>query len=154
MGKTAREIINVGLIADLTRAYADEWLAYYLYDFLAQSVSGDLYPQLKDMLEETAKAEYEHANELADMIVKLGGKLIGDPTDLGKKANFPAIVPPDMIDFEAVVTILAESEANAIKVYNELALKTKDMDIPVYQLVAHILSEEISHEESFENLVR
>ena len=50
MGKTAREIIEVSLIEDLTKAYCDEILAWYLYTFMASSVGGNLYPQLKEML--------------------------------------------------------------------------------------------------------
>ena len=154
MGKTFRELSTPSIVAELVKANADEWLAYYLYNFLAQSVSGNLYPELKDMLEETAKAEYEHANELADMIVKLGGKLIGDPMTLEDMANFPAIIPPDKIDLESVCEILAESEANAIRIYDGLAKKTKDTDPVIYNLISHILTEEVDHEERIENLKR
>ena len=154
MGKTLREISSPEIVSELIKANADEWLAYYLYNFLAQSISGSLYPQLKEMLEETAKSEYEHANELADMIVKLGGKLIADPMSLEENANSPSIIPTGEINLETVCEIIAESEANAIRIYNALALKTKDTDIAVYKLVSHILSEEIDHEEMFENLTK
>ena len=152
MGKTLREITNPEIVNELIKANADEWLAYYLYNFLAQTVSGNLYPELRKLLEDTAAQECEHANELADMIVKLGGSLIGDPMSLEKMANFPAIIPPEKISLIDVCDILAESEANAIRIYNALALKTKDTDIAVYNLVSDILSEEIDHEEIFENL--
>ena len=154
MGKTLREISTQGIVDDLIKAHADEWLAYYLYNFLAQSVSGPLYPQLKKMLEDIAKSEYEHANELADMIVKLGGKLIADPNELEKNANFPVIIPSGKLDLSSICSIVAESESTAIKTYNDLALKTKDSDIAVYNLISHILSEEIDHEEMFENLTK
>lgn len=153
MGKTAREITNLEIVSELVKAYADEWLAYYLYTFLAQSVNGNLYPQLKTMLEETAKEEYEHAGKLADLIVKLGGETVRDPMTLEENANFPAIVPVGDIDLDNVCGILAESEANAIRIYNALALKTKDSDVAVYSLVSEILSDEIDHEELFENLM-
>lgn len=152
MGQTARSIVDVNIVNDLIKANCDEWFAYYLYVFMANTVSGALYPQLKEMLEEIAKSEYEHAQELADMIVKLGGKPIADPMDLEDNANNPVIVSPDVLTLESVCATVAESEANAIIVYNELARKTKDTDIATYQLVAHILSEEITHEEMFENL--
>ena len=154
MGKTLIELSTQGIVDELIKANADEWLAYYLYNFLAQSVSGNLYPEIKDMLEETAKQEYEHANELADLIVKLGGKLIGDPVRLEDMANFPAIVPPDQITLDVVCEIIAESEANAIRIYNALSIKTKDTDPTIYALVSDILTDEIDHEESFENLKR
>lgn len=154
MGVTARQIAGQDIVADLIRANADEWLAYYLYDFLAQSIGGNLYPQLKSMLEKLSESEKEHADELADMIVKLGGKLISDPMSLEDNANNPVIVPPEKLDLDSVCAVIAESEANAIAIYNDLALKTKDTNIPVYSLVSHILSEEIDHEELFENLKR
>lgn len=152
MGKTARQIVDENIVQDLIKANCDEWLAYYLYVFMANTISGVLYPQLKDMLEEIAKAEYEHAQELADMIVKLGGKPISDPMELEDNANNPVIVPTEPLTLESVMKAVAESEAGAIIVYNDLARKTKDSDIATYQLVAHILGEEITHEEMFENL--
>jgi ferritin-like protein len=91
---------------------------------------------------------------LADIIVKLGGKLINDPMELENKANFPVIVPPDNVTLDVVCKILAESEANAIRIYSELAKKTKDSDPVIYRLISEILSEECSHEEDFENLTK
>jgi bacterioferritin len=152
MGVTARSIVDNNIVNELVKAYADEILAWYLYNFMANTISGALYPQLKEMLEEIAKSEYEHASELADMIVKLGGKPISDPMDLEDNANNPVIVAEEPLTLETVCKAVAESEANAIITYNDLARKTKDTDIATYQLVAHILSEEITHEELFENL--
>ena len=154
MGKTLRELSSPDIVSELIRAHADEILAWYLYYFLAQNVAGNLYPELKEMLEETAKSELEHASELADMIVKLGGKIISDPCELEAGANFPVIIPPDTIDLNSVCEIIAESESNAIRIYDGLAKRTKDTDPAVYELVSHILSEEIDHEELFENLTK
>ena len=154
MGKTLIEISTQGLVDELIKAHADEILAWYSYYFLAQNVSGNLYPQLKTMLDETAKEELEHASELADIIVKLGGKIISDPSALEDGANFPVIVPPEQITLESVCEIVAEAEANAIRNYSELAKRTKDTDPVVYSVVSEILSEETDHEEDFENLTR
>ena len=49
--------------------------------------------------------------------------------------------------------IVAEAEAGAIEVYSKLAKKTFGKDNVTYQLVSHILSEEVEHEEIFENLL-
>jgi ferritin-like protein len=38
-------------------------------------------------------------------------------------------------------------------VYNKISKKTLGKDNVTYQLVTHILSEEVSHEETFENLL-
>jgi len=152
MSKTLQSITDKSIVNDLVKAYADEWLAYYLYSFMASVVSGELYPQLKDMLEEIAKEEYTHSEEIADLIVKLGGKPIADPMSLEDMANNPVVIPSDDLDLNSVCEAVAQSESGAIKVYNELALKTKDKDIVVFTKVQEILSEEVSHEEMFENL--
>jgi bacterioferritin len=48
---------------------------------------------------------------------------------------------------------VTDAEAGAIDVYNKIAKKTFGKDNVTYQLVTHILSEEVEHEEIFENLL-
>ena len=46
MGKQARAIVDLSLkdlIKDLNKAYCDEWLAFYLYWYMAQAVEGKGY---------------------------------------------------------------------------------------------------------------
>ena len=45
-----------------------------------------------------------------------------------------------------------DAEGGAIEVYRKIAKKTFGKEDVVYQLVTHILSEEVTHEEMFENL--
>ena len=157
MGKQARAIVDLSLkelIKDLNKAYADEWLAHYLYWYMAQIVSGKAYEDIQEMLNKLAKDEMEHATELADLIIKLGDAPIANPMDLEKNANFPYAMPPkNTADINRIIRIVAEAEAGAIEVYNKLAKKTFGKDNVTYQLVTHILSEEVSHEEMFENLL-
>jgi bacterioferritin len=157
MGKQARAIADVSLkelVHDLNKAYADEWLAFYLYWYMAQTVSGRAYEDMKEMLEKVAKDELEHATELADLIVKLGGLPIANMTDLEKNANAPYTMPPkNAADINRIIRIVTEAEATAIEVYNKIAKKTLGKDHVTYQLVTHILSEEVDHEEIFENLM-
>jgi len=157
MGKQARAIVDLSLkdlVKDLNKAYCDEWLAYYLYWYMAQIVSGRAYEDVKEMLEKLAKDELEHATELADLIVKLGDVPVSNPMDLEKGANAPYLTPPkNTADINRIIRIVAEAEAGAIEVYNKLAKKTLGKDHLTYQLVTHILSEEVDHEEIFENLL-
>jgi len=157
MGKQARAIADVSLkelVHDLNKAYADEWLAFYLYWYMAQTVSGRAYEDMKEMLEKVAKDELEHATELADLIVKLGGLPIANMTDLEKNANAPYTMPPkNTADINRIVRIVTEAEATAIEVYNKISKKTLGKDHVTYQLITHILSEEVDHEEIFENLM-
>jgi bacterioferritin len=157
MGKQARAIADVSLkelVHDLNKAYADEWLAFYLYWYMAQTVSGRAYEDMKEMLEKVAKDELEHATELADLIVKLGGLPIANMTELEKNANAPYAMPPkNAADINRIIRIVTEAEAGAIEVYNKIAKKTLGKDHVTYQLITHILSEEVDHEEIFENLM-
>jgi len=157
MGKQARAIVDLSLkdlVKDLQKAYADEWLAYYLYWYMAKTVSGRAYEDMQEMLEKVAKDELEHAGELADLITKLGDVPVANPMDLEKSANSPYLTPPkNTADINRIIRIVTEAEAGAIEVYNKIAKKTFGKDNVTYQLVTHILSEEVSHEEMFENLL-
>lgn len=157
MGKKAREIVDLSLkelAKDLNKAYCDEWLAFYLYWYMAQTVSGRAYEDIKEMLEKLAKDELEHAGELADLIIKLGDVPLANPMELEKNANAPYLLPPkNTTDINRIIRIVAEAEAGAIEVYNKIAKKTLGKDNVTYQLVTHILSEEVTHEEMFENLL-
>ena len=157
MGKQGRAIVEVSLkdlVKDLNKAYADEWLAFYLYWYMAQTVSGRAYEDISEMLGKLAKEELEHATELADLIVKLGDAPIANPMDLEKNANAPYLMPPkNTADINRIIRIVTEAEAGAIEVYSKIAKKTLGKDHVTYQLVTHILSEEVNHEEIFENLL-
>ncbi len=156
MGKQARAIVDLSLkelLKDLNKAYCDEWLAFYLYWYMAQTVSGRVYEDMREMLEKIAKDELEHAGELADLITKLGDVPVANPMDLEKGANSAYLMPPkNTADINRIIRIVTEAEAGAIEVYNKIAKKTFGKDNVTYQLVTHILSEEVSHEEMFENL--
>ena len=157
MGKQARAIVDLSLkelVKELNKAYADEWLAFYLYWYMAQVVSGRAYEDIQEFLNKLAKDELEHAKELADLIIKLGDAPTANPMDLEKNANFPYLSPPkNTSDINRIIRIVTESEANAIEVYNKIAKKTLGKDNVTYQLITHILSEEVDHEEIFENLL-
>jgi len=157
MGKQARAIVDLSLkdlVKDLNKAYADEWLAFYLYWYMAQTVSGKGYEDMAEFLNKVAKDELEHATELADLITKLGDVPVANPMDLEKNANAPYLMPPkNTADYNRIIRIVTEAEAGAIEVYNKIAKKTLGKDHVTYQLVTHILSEEVGHEEMFENLM-
>ena len=157
MGKQARAIVELSLkdlVKDLNKAYCDEWLAFYLYWYMAQIVSGRAYEDMQEFLNKIAKDELEHAQELADLIIKLGDMPISNPMELAKNANSPYIMPPkNTADINRMIRIVTEAEAGAIEVYNKIAKKTLGKDNVTYQLVTHILSEEVEHEEMFENLM-
>lgn len=157
MGKQAREIVDLSLkdlVHDLNKAYADEWLAFYLYWYMSQVVSGHAYKDIQEMLTKLAQDELEHARELADLIIKLGDLPIANPMELEKNANAPYLMPPkNTADLNRIIRIVTEAEAGAIEVYHKIARKTFGKDDLTYQLITHILAEEVTHEECFENLL-
>jgi len=156
MGKQATKIVGLNvkeLIKDLNRAYCDEWLAYYSYWYMAQIVTGMGYEDMSEFLEKTAKDEAEHAEEIANRILELGGLPLSNPTELEKNANAPYPVPPkDTSDYKNFIEVVLDAEATAITVYNKIASKTQGRDHVTYQLITHILAEEVGHEERFEDL--
>lgn len=158
MGTKGTQIVELDvaeLIADLNRAYADEWLATYSYNYMGQVVTGrPAAVHLAELLKDTAKDELEHQEELAERIAQLGGKPLADVTKLVETSNAGYPAPPaDEKDFEAIVKTVIEAERGAIEVYNKLAQKTHGKDPITYQLIVHILGEEVEHETEFEMLL-
>jgi bacterioferritin len=156
MGKHGRAIVEISLkevIKDLHKAYADEWLAFYLYWYIAQTVTGRMYAHIQELMNKLAADELEHAKELAERITKLGDVPPAHPAELEKAANFPYVLPPkNTSDINRIIRIVQEAEAGAIDVYSRIAKKTLGRDHLTYQLVTHILAEEVTHEDIFENL--
>jgi bacterioferritin len=155
MGTKGTQIVELDvaeLLADLNRAYADEWLAVYAYTHMAQVVTGR--PAAKNLakaLEDTAKDELEHQGELAERIGQLGGKPLGDISKLVEASNDGYPMPPaNEKDFEAIVKTVIAAERGAIEVYNKLVRKTDGKDPVTHALIVHILSEEVEHEAEFE----
>lgn len=157
MGKKAREIVGINLkelIKDLDRAYCDEWLAYYAWWYMAQAVEGKGYEDMQEFLNKIAKDELEHAQELAERIIELGGLPTNKPANLEKNANaaYPGVMKK-LSDYDEIIKLVTDAEAGAIEVYQKIAKKTFGKDHDTYQLATHILGEEITHEEMFENLL-
>ncbi len=160
MGKKGREIVGVNieeLLKDLNSAYADEWIAFFYYSWAADFIEGPDYPTVASELDKIAKDEFEHMSELADRIFELGGEPERDIEDLQKIANCKKVVfPKNERNLEDVLKAVAEAEGCAIEVYNRLLKKVSacyDKDVRTFHLIEHILSEEIQHEEAFENLL-
>jgi bacterioferritin len=158
MGTKGMQIIELDcgeLVAELNRAYADEWLAAYAYNYMSQVVSGrPAAKHLADLLLDTSKDELEHQQELAERIVSLGGKPVADVSRLVEASNTGYPLPPaDEKDFDAIVKTVVQAERDAIEVYNRLAHMTHEKDPITYNLVLHILTEEVEHEDEFEMLL-
>ncbi|MGC9005471.1 MAG: ferritin-like domain-containing protein, partial [Candidatus Micrarchaeia archaeon] len=96
MGKKAKEIVgeNVNkIIEELNKALADEWLAYLQYWNAAKIIRGKIANVATKELENIAKDELEHATELTERIIQLGGKPIVDPKEYYTKTNCGYEIP-------------------------------------------------------------
>jgi len=158
MGTKGKEIVGADvkeLVADLNRAYADEWLAAYAYNYMGQVVTGrPAAKHLAELLLDTSKDELEHQQELAARIVSLGGKPQAEISKLVEASNAGYPTPPgDAKDFEGIVKTVIKAERDAIEIYHRLAEKTEGKDPVTHCLVVHILGEEVQHEDEFETLV-
>jgi bacterioferritin len=158
MGSKGKHIVDLdvdALLDDLNRLYADEWLAVYAYNYMAQVVTGrPAAKHLAALLLDTSRDELEHQEELAERITSLGGKPVADISKLVETSNDGYPTPPlDEKDFDAIVQAVIKAEHGAIEAYNRLAQKTHGKDPITYDLVIHILSEEIEHEDEFEDLL-
>jgi bacterioferritin len=158
MGTKGKEIVGLDikeLTADLNRAYADEWLSAYAYNYMAQVVTGrPAAKNLADLLLDTSKDELEHQKDLAARIVSLGGKPLAEVGELVEASNAGYPTPPaDPKDFEGVVRAVIKAEREAIAVYSKLTQKTHGKDPVTYALIVHILEEEVEHEDEFESLL-
>ena len=101
------------------------------------------------ILKQNAQAD----REVADMIIKLGGMPVISFGDIEKNANAPYPMPPKKTDdYAKIIEFILDAEAGAIDAYRKIAKKTFGKEDVVYQLVTHILGEEVNHEEIFENL--
>ncbi len=160
MGKKATDIVKVDiqeLLKDLNSLYADEWIAFYYYTWAASYAEGPFSLSITSAIEKISKDEFEHSSELADRIYELGGEPEREPENLQKIANCKKIIfPKDERDIDGILNALTAAEACAIEGYNRLLLKVSSCyakDVRTFHLIQHILSEEIEHEEAFENLL-
>lgn len=160
MGKKGKEIVEVDiekLLGLLKKAYADEWIAYYSYKWAADMVEGLKSPLVAELVDKIADEEEEHADELAERIIELGGEVPRDFEKLYDLANCKKVnYPEDIRDLKGFLKALAEAEGCAIEVYNKIVKllgPCYNKDIRTFSLIEHILSEEIQHEEEFENLL-
>ena len=155
MGKKAQLIIDIDrkkLIELLNKAYADEWLAYYQYWVGSKVASGPLHSAVAVELAEHAQEELNHANMLADRILKLGGIPLLEPKDWYEKANCGYEIPSNS-NAKILVEQNLKGERCAIEVYKKLLDLIKGKDLITERIVLQILEDEVEHEEDLENIL-
>ncbi len=159
MGKKARELVKDfadELIKLLNKAYADELIAVFYYKHAAKMAKGLNAPNVASALEKAAKDEEEHADELAERIIQLGGEPIRDFSKIVPEANCPKVdLPDDWSNLKAILRAVIDAERCAIDVYQKIIdwLKNVGRDPVTWHVVRHIMQEEMEHEEMFETIL-
>jgi bacterioferritin len=156
LGTKSREIIRAKIddvLADLTKAYADEWLAHYQYWLTAQWIRGLDADTLKDVLIGQSNDELGHVEKIANRIIQLGGTPIIDPGKLLQTSGCGYKQPPsDPNNLKQVIQDVLESEACAIETYNRLAEKYRTTDLVTHEMFEDLLEDEVGDEEEWEKL--
>lgn len=155
MGTRGREIVGVGvskLVKLLSKAFADEWLAYYQYWVGAKVVKGPMKEAAIAELTQHAGDELRHAGMLTDRIIQLGGTPILKPEEWYKMTNCGYDAPDDP-SVKAVLKQNIKGEQCAIDAYNSLLGVTRDKDPVTYHIALQILQDEVEHEEDLQALL-
>ena len=155
MGTKGREIVGMDvnqLVEELNKALADEWLAYYQYWIGAKVAKGPMRGAVVAELEEHATEELEHAGQLVERILQLGGTPVLSPEGWYKVTNCGYNAPSDP-QVKKLLEQNIKGEQCAIEVYQKLSKKLKDKDSITYQLVLEILEDEVEHEDDLETLL-
>jgi bacterioferritin len=155
MGTKGREIVEMDvkqIVEELNKALADEWLAYYQYWIGAKVAKGPMRGAVVAELEEHASEELEHAGQLVERILQLGGIPVLSPEDWYKVTNCGYSAPSDP-QVKKLLEQNIKGEQCAIEVYQKLSKILKDKDCITYQLVLEILEDEVEHEEDLEALL-
>ncbi|HPB68394.1 MAG TPA: ferritin-like domain-containing protein [Candidatus Omnitrophota bacterium] len=155
MGTKGREIVGVdikGLVKQLNKALADEWLAYYQYWAGSKVAVGRMRGIVAEELAEHANEELEHANKLTDRIIQLGGTPLLNPKQWEQEGNCGYDEPSN----PATKKLLEQNikgEQCAIEVYQKLLKMVEGKDPITAHLVLEILEDEVKHEEDLEAIL-
>ncbi|HEU64166.1 MAG: Bacterioferritin [Candidatus Anoxychlamydiales bacterium] len=155
MGKQTKAIISMNLktvITELNKALADEFLAAYQYWIGSKVVKGYFRKTVQDELLEHSKDEFRHAEMITDRIIQLDGTPIINPKDWYKLTTCGFMPPTNPNSIEILKQNL-KGERCAIGIYNNLLKKLKHKDENTFHMVAHILKDEIEHENDLEAIL-
>ncbi|MBN2496415.1 MAG: ferritin [Deltaproteobacteria bacterium] len=147
VGKHAEKVVEL-----LNKAYSDEWLAYYQYWVGAKLVVGPMKDAVAAELVEHANEELLHADMVAMRILQLKGTPVRKPEDWYKHSNCGYEDPSDPY-VQMILEQNIKGEQCAIKTYDALMKKCKDVDPVTYNLALKILEDEVEHEEDLQGLL-
>ena len=96
----------------------------------------------------------EHARQLAERIIELGGQPIAKIGDVVDRAtDKPFKLPENVRDLDGVLKAVLDAERTSIRSYHSLQEKTRGSDLVTHALVLELLREAIAGESEFERLL-
>ena len=138
MGRKSRGIVKAKVdevITDLTKAYADEWLAHYQYWLAARWIRSLDADTLRDILIQQSSDELGHAERIANRIIQLGGTPTMNPGKLLETSGCGYKEPPsNPTNLKQVIQDVLDAEACAIETYNKLAEKYRVSDLVTHEM--------------------
>jgi len=152
MGQQAVKILKLDtkeLIKMLNGALAEEWLAYYQYWIGARVMEGPMRSEVEPELLVHADQELNHAVQVVDRIIQIGGTPLLNPDQWLKHSECAYEEPTDPY-VEAILNQNLIGERCAIQRYQQIAEFTYGKDHSTHQMAIGILNEELEHEEDIE----
>lgn len=157
MGRAGREIVKAdikGVISDLLKAYADEWLAHYQYWVAAQWIRGIDADTLRPVLLKQSEDELRHAEKLARRIIQLGGEPLLDFSKLLGTSGCGYLAPPtDPTDLRRLIEDVIKAERCAITFYSQMVDKYRTTDVVTHEVFEELLEDEVDDEEEWERFL-
>ena len=148
VGDAKEEIVNM-----LKSAYADEMLAFHYYWYTSIFMQGLGFVTITNKFKEGAMEELKHAELLADRLNQLGEMAFSSPSEWTKNSHFASIDPSEHLTLKSAVEKAMEIEGEAIKHYNALVKKSKDVDFVTFELANEILADEVKEEQDLEDIL-
>lgn len=149
VGEHAEEIVdllNQGIAAELNDAYR--------YLSLAKLASGIHSGAVAELFERTAQDEWGHVALLMERLVQLGGRPMAAPAEAANRSYAPYLEPPkDDTDLRAMLEDSLEGERAAIRFYQQLFERTRNVDPVTAQIARDALADEIDDEDEMERFL-
>ncbi len=135
------------IVKELTIAYWAEMETTINYLAISVDLDGIRAEEIKKSLAADIQAELTHAQELAQRIKEIGGRIQGS---LAFKPEQASLQPPaDTTDVVAAIHGVIEAENGAIEQYNKIIRLCDGIDYVTQDLCIKLLADEEKHRREF-----
>ena len=142
-----KQATNDVIIQELIRAYWLEVEATINYIAISVDLDGIRAEEIKKSLATDIQAELAHAQELANRIKEIGGRV---PGSFGFKPEQASLQPPeDSTDLVSTIRGVIETENLAIDQYNKIIRMCEGADYVTQDLCIKLLADEEKHRREF-----